>query len=152
MLTDIEKIIRDYLPEVVHMSLATSADNKPWICEVHYAYDNELNLYFVSEQSTRHSQEIEKNPSVAGNIVKQFANGEKVRGVYFEGVAEKLENVDANNPAFISYHERYGLPTDALEDFKKEGESRIYKIAVNMFYVFDKQESDGTKYELKWSK
>ncbi|HLZ15367.1 MAG TPA: hypothetical protein VKQ34_05305 [Candidatus Saccharimonadales bacterium] len=37
---DIEQIIRDYLPDVVHMSLATCKDNKPWVCEVHFAYDD----------------------------------------------------------------------------------------------------------------
>lgn len=47
---DIEKTIRNYFPQVIHMSLATCADNKPWICEVHYVFDNELNLYFRSTQ------------------------------------------------------------------------------------------------------
>jgi hypothetical protein len=77
MLKDIEKVIRDYLPEVIHMSLATCKDNKPWVCEVHFVYDNDLNLYFVSLPSTRHSSELRANPYVSGNIVKQFKLGEK---------------------------------------------------------------------------
>ncbi len=44
---DIEKTIRNYLPQIVHMSLATHTDGKPWVCEVHFATDNELNIYLV---------------------------------------------------------------------------------------------------------
>ena len=65
MITDVEKVIREYLPEVIHMSLATSHNNVPWICEVHYAFDDELNLYFRSLQSRRHSKEIAENKQVA---------------------------------------------------------------------------------------
>ena len=32
----IERIIREYLPQIIHMSLATVKDNKPWVCEVHF--------------------------------------------------------------------------------------------------------------------
>lgn len=83
MIADIEKVIREYLPYVIHMSLATSHGNKPWVCEVHYVFDKDLNLYFMSKSSRRHSKEIEMNEYVAGNIVKQHELGQKPRGVYF---------------------------------------------------------------------
>lgn len=82
------------------MSLATSNNNKPWVCEVHYAYDDQLNLYFRSKPSRRHSQEIATNPHVAGSIVIQHKLGEKPRGVYFEGIAELLTGVDENHVAY----------------------------------------------------
>ncbi len=69
---DVEKIIREYIDKTIHLSLATSSDNKPWVCEVHFAYDEQLNLYFRSLKSRRHSQEIAKNPNVAGNIIDKF--------------------------------------------------------------------------------
>jgi len=84
---DTEKIIRNYLPQVIHMSLATCANNKPWVSEVHFVFDNELNFYFRSTPQRRHSEEIATNPNVAGNIVTQHFLGQKVRGVYFEGLA-----------------------------------------------------------------
>src|SRR5438552_15277179 len=88
---DIEKIIREYLPHVVHMSLGTSKDNKPWVCEVHFAYDEDLNLYYRSTPARRHSQEIADSPNVAGTIVKAVGLGEFCKGaVYFEGTAELL--------------------------------------------------------------
>ena len=144
MLNNIEKVIREYIPEVIHLSLATCANNKPWVCEVHFAYDNELNLYFVSLPNTRHSGEIRANPFVSGNIVKQFGLGEKPRGVYFEGTAKELGIVDKYDPAFITYDKRYDIGTPDGHHF--------YKITVDTFYVFDRIESEGEKYELKWKK
>lgn len=146
MIQDIESTIRAYLPDIIHMSLATSRDNKPWVCEVHFVYDDPLNLYFRSVASSRHSEEIRLNPNVAGNIVTQHHPGDKPRGVYFEGKAEELENVDEANPAFTLYCERFGTDKSILEDGKK-----FYKITVENFYVFDARESKPSqKYSLAW--
>jgi uncharacterized protein YhbP (UPF0306 family) len=71
MSIDVEKVVREYIDKSIHMSLATSTENKPWVCEVHFAYDDDLNLYWRSKTDRRHSQEIALNPFVAGNIVKQ---------------------------------------------------------------------------------
>lgn len=78
MINDLEKTIRDYLPAVIHLSLSTCKDDKPWVCEVHYVYDDELNLYFRSKPSRRHSLEIMDNPYVAGNIVEQHTVEDKL--------------------------------------------------------------------------
>lgn len=151
MITDVEKVIREYLPEVIHMSLATSHNNVPWICEVHYAFDDELNLYFRSLQSRRHSKEIAENKQVAGHIVKQHVQGEKPRGVYFEGEAEILENVDENHEAYREYCQRFGTGKEILEEAMKENGHKFYKITVKKFYLFDSQESKPSKkYELEW--
>jgi uncharacterized protein YhbP (UPF0306 family) len=150
---DLEKTIREYLPNVIHMSLATSLNNKPWVCEVHFAYDNELNLYFRSTSNRRHSQEIAQNKMVAGNIVEQHSLSQKPRGVYFEGEAELLENVDLNHIAFKMCKERFGSDESILEDAKKDDGHKFYKIKVNTFYVFDSRESKPSqKYELPWQK
>ena len=54
----IESIIRDYIKDIVHMSIATCVDEKPWITEVHYAYDDDLNLYFISRPIHKRLLEI----------------------------------------------------------------------------------------------
>lgn len=148
---NIEQAIRDYLPEVIHMSLATSKDNKPWVCEVHFPYDQDLNIYFSSLTSRRHSQEIAVNPNVAGNIVTQHVEGQKVRGVYFEGKAELLKNVTSTYSAFLSLQERFGLDEEDLQEAGEENGHHFYKISVETFYLFDSRESKPSqKYELNW--
>jgi uncharacterized protein YhbP (UPF0306 family) len=135
---DVEKLIREYLPNIIHMSLATSANNKPWVCEVHFAYDDELNLYFMSKPSRRHSKEIAANPNVAGNIVKQHSSGEKPRGVYFEGTAEQMEDVDETSPAYGLYDKRFGISPTTLEEIKNDPAGhKFYKIMPVNFVLFD---------------
>jgi uncharacterized protein YhbP (UPF0306 family) len=149
---EVEKIIRGYIPQIVHMSLATSRDNKPWVCEVHFAYDDDLNLYFVSSKSRRHSEEAEANPFVAGNVVTQHHKNQKVRGVYFEGQAERLEDVDENHPGYKAYVERLGGWDGMLKEISKDGRAALYKITVENYYLFDSYENDRGKFQLPWRK
>jgi uncharacterized protein YhbP (UPF0306 family) len=152
MSLDIEKAIREYFPTLIHMSLATCVDNKPWTCEVHFAYDDDLNLYFRSKITRRHSQEIAQNPNVAGNIVQEHPKGAKVRGVYFEGVAKIDESIDdEDHPVYKKFVERMGLGPEILEDAKKEDGHKFYRITVSNYYVFDARESNPSdKFHLKW--
>lgn len=88
----LRKLIEDYLNEAKLMQVATVKDNKPWVCSVWYVADSDLNLFFISRRSRRHSLELTKNPFVAGTIVKPhvIGSGEKVRGLQFEGKAHDL--------------------------------------------------------------
>lgn len=135
---EVEKLIRDYLPGVVHMSLATCMDNKPWVCELHLVYDEDLNLYFLSKPSRRHSQEIAQNPNVAGNIVVQHGLTDRPRGVYFEGTAEILAGITENSDAYKLYNTRFGLSDRMLNEIKNdESGHKFYKITPSSFVLFD---------------
>ena len=149
---DVEQIIREYLPQIIHMSLATSVGNKPWVCEVHYAYDDELNLYFVSSFDRRHSEEIRKNQQVAGNIVTQHFLNQKVRGVYFEGTAKQLEDLEEIQHAYEIYTKRYPASPPLAQLAEAKGKARFYKVTVNDYYILDAYVSDPPqKFHLPWS-
>jgi uncharacterized protein YhbP (UPF0306 family) len=147
---EIERIIREYLPGVIHMSLATTANNKPWVCEVHFSYDDELKLYFISTLARRHSNEIANNSNVAGSIVEQHVVGKKVRGVYFEGTAELLDGVDNKNPAYLTYSERFNLGSDILEEAKTDDGHKFFKISISDLYLFEGRSKPSQKYHLDW--
>lgn len=148
---DVEKVIREYIPEVIHLSLGTSRNNVPWVCEVHFAYDDELNLYFISSTDTRHSTELRENPQVAGNIVVQHQPGEKPRGVYFEGTAEELTGVTKDDAAYKAYEGRFGDHVNLVDETGDPDGPRFYRIAVDTFYVFDTRESTPPqKHVLPW--
>ena len=146
----IEATIREYIPQVLHMSLGTSSNNKPWVCEVHFSYDDELNLYFRSTTDRRHCQDIADNPLVAGNIVTQHFKNQKVRGVYFEGEAEVLQDVDENHPAYKAVAARYGKASK-IEAAMPDDIPRYYKITVKNWYLFDSYgPAPVDKYHLPW--
>lgn len=133
------------------MSLATVSGNRPWVCEVHFVNDDELSLYFVSLASTRHCREIAVNPHVAGNIVKQHALTESPHGVYFEGMAEPLE--DPTDQDIERYCKALSRDVEELTDkLRGSDDRRMYKIKVSNWAVFGKFGGDkNQKHELPWS-
>lgn len=148
--TQIEQTIRGYIPQIIHMSLATVSNNKPWVCEVHFAYDDDLNIYFVSSAKTRHAQEIAKNPYVAANIVTQHHKDQKVRCVDFEGMAEMLSGIEAEKTAYQAYVARYGSSEGLLNEIRKDGDTRFFKITVKDFFLFDSYGDTREKHHLPW--
>lgn len=149
--TEIEQIVRDNIAPLIHMSLATCAGGKPWVCEVHFAYDDELNLYFRSLTSRRHSQEIADNPHVSGNIVRTFGLGEPPVGVYFEGVAELLGPGKQRQHAFEVIKQRLEAGDDILAQADESDGHQFYKITVNDWYAFGRFGADkGQKLHLPW--
>lgn len=149
---DVEKTIREYLPKIVHMSLATCMGNRPWVCEVHFAYDENLNLYFRSLKTRRHSREIARNPHVAGNIVIQHTLEDKeVVGIYFEGTAKILEPGNEQQVAAKAIQERLGAPATIIEEAQREDGHKFYKISVETWYVFGRFGApSGQKFTLPW--
>jgi len=146
----IEQIIREYFPQIIHMSLATAKDNKPWVCEVHFSYDDDLNLYFGSSSKTRHAQELLANPFVSGNIVTQHHKNQAVRCVDFEGKAEMLDADEAEKTAYPAHVKRNGESQWLLNEIRKDGDMRFFRINVSDFYVFDSYEGERTKNHLPW--
>lgn len=148
---DIEKTIRSYIPQIIHMSLATSADGKPWVCEVHFAADDELSIYFSSSTESRHCQDIARDPHVAGNIVTQHFLGQKTRCVSFEGMARQLDAADAAHPGYTAYARRFDKGPQMVQTAKKQGLARLYKITVSDFYLTDGYENNPPqKLHLPW--
>lgn len=149
---NVEQIVREYIEKTMHMSLATVSGNAPWICEVHFAYDGNLNLYFRSLKSRRHSKEIAVNPNVAGNIIDKYNLGDAVVGVYFEGKATLLESGEEQNLAAECIKTRLQTGDDILEDAVQESGHQFYKISVKNWYVFGRfGDASGQKYQLEWN-
>lgn len=140
---DVEKTIREYMGSVLHMSLGTCVKGKPWVCEVHFVFDDELNLYWRSKPSRRHSQEIAQYPNVAGNIVEPHGPTTKPRGVYFEGSAELLSGITEASPEYQLFVDRLGLGPEIVADAAAEDGNKFYKATVADWYIFDTREFPG---------
>lgn len=148
---DVEKAVREFIDKTVHLSLATVKNNTPWVCEVHFAYDENLNLYFRSLKSRRHSQEIAANPKVAGNIIDKYGLGDPVVGVYFEGNAGLLDAGDDQNLAAKCLRERLKIEDDIVAEAANEDGHQFYKVTVANWYVFGRfGGASGQKHKLEW--
>lgn len=73
------------------MSLATQDDGGLWVADVIYIYDDNLNIYWMSDPDVRHSKAVLSNKQVAGTITTSNKSKELNLGIQFSGNAEKIE-------------------------------------------------------------
>lgn len=135
---NLRKLIEDYLKEAKLMQVATSLANQPWVASVYFAYDDLLNLYWISRPTRRHSRELKKNEKVAGTVVLPHTHGEKVRGLQFEGVAKELNGQKAKE-AMEHYSKCYpDISQEKIEAIIEGKDSHVcYQITPTAFILFD---------------
>lgn len=85
---EIKRLIEEILRSGYVMSLGTMDEGGIWVCSVVYIFDENFNIYWRSQVSTRHSKAIEKNGNVVATITTSVVGG-KNEGLQIEGFAEK---------------------------------------------------------------
>lgn len=100
-MNDIKQLIRDHLSQVELMQLATQKDGQPWCCTVHFAADDELNIYWASLSSQRHSKEIGAQAKVGATMV--ISPHFPLIGVQIEGIAKRIDNTEEMKEALQVY-------------------------------------------------
>ena len=86
-----QKIIH-FLNEHHLLTLATCQNNKPYCCNLFYAYDQVRNqLIFSTETRTKHAQDFIRNTNVAGSIALETKEVSKIQGVQLIGTIKELE-------------------------------------------------------------
>ena len=136
---ELRQLIKDYLGEANMLQVVTAKDNQPWAATVYFAYDANLNLYWISKPDRRHSIEIRENPKVAGVVVLPHVHGDKVRGLQLEGVAEEMESEGIDEGLKV-YSERFWLPEERLKAILADTDGhRVYIIRPTLFVLFDEK-------------
>ncbi len=87
---EIVGLIKEVLEKSYLMSLGIVDDGGVWVSDVIYVFDDNLNLYWMSDPGVRHSQAILKNPNVSGTITTSGPK-EQNMGIQFNGVGQKIE-------------------------------------------------------------
>lgn len=90
MTEEIKNIIFEILEKGYLMSLGTTDDGGIWVSDVIYIHDDNLNIYWMSHPSVRHSKAILDNNIAAGSITISGAHEDNL-GLQFSGVAEKVD-------------------------------------------------------------
>ena len=136
---DSKKLIQDYLKQARVMHLATTIDNKPWVCNVHFYVDEQTNLYWISDTNTRHSKEIAQNANVAAVLKVHEDTPEEryVIGLTIEGTAEIL-SIEETKRIGERYIEKTGKAATLLEGILAgTGQSKMYRLMPTNFVLFD---------------
>lgn len=152
--------IEPYLKDERICVVASCENNQPWAATVFYAYDNDVNIYFLSGLHRRHSKEILNNNRVAVAIAEhRYELGDKVKGIQVEGTCVPLSGVEAAE-AFKCFKARFpqvdkllhiNLLTDEVSSFPTgTAVHRIWKLTPTRVKVFDEEKygSKGKEYQV----
>lgn len=87
---DLKASIKEALDRTVIMALSTIGSDGSWTCPVHYHYNEELELFFMSLPDTKHVENIYADPRVSVAIFSPPSPmGEKL-GLQIKGIATDL--------------------------------------------------------------
>jgi hypothetical protein len=99
-----------------HTTLALSTVDEsgaPAVAAVFYAPDDELNLFFLSEERTEHGRNMLANPRVAGAIHADGQDWRSIRGVQLRGRATVAAGSELPR-AVKTYAARYAFVASLL--------------------------------------
>lgn len=123
------------------MSVSTYAEH-PWVANVYFVHDDELNLYFVSKATTEHCKAIEKNNMVAVAIADSAQPlGKTQKGIQLYGTAKAVNAVEKLGWMFTMWNKLIAHHKDDMmfnpEQFLQAGFARVYKITPHRIRFFN---------------
>jgi uncharacterized protein YhbP (UPF0306 family) len=129
-------LIRSYLPQGRMMQIATVDGDQPWICTVYFVEDEELNLYWLSFPTRRHSQEIAKHRKVAVAVPIKF--DKPVVGIQAEGVAETVADKEVIAAVMQRYVAKYNSGQQFYDNFVAgRNQHVLFKFTPSTYVLFD---------------
>lgn len=135
-MAELKEVILDTLRDGIVVNIATARDNQPWVAAMIYVYDQNFNLYWLTRETTRHSEEIADNPKVAANITAVQENG-RARQLQITGEAHMCENQEISVQIEDKYHERHKeFKNKSLEELASEVKRyKLYKLETGKIFV-----------------
>lgn len=140
------------------MTLATvGPDGAPQAAAVFYAADEDLNLYFLSSPTSRHSQNLARTPRVAATVHADGQAWQAIRGLQIEGTARQVDGARALAHAARVYAGRFEFLKGLLGAGDAGGpavlagpvaSSRFYVLRPTWMRLIDNTQGFGYKEEL----
>ncbi|HJV81994.1 pyridoxamine 5'-phosphate oxidase family protein [Noviherbaspirillum sp.] len=84
-----------YLQEHHVATLATAAGDAVWAAAVFYVSDGNT-FYFLSSPTSRHCENLARNPRVALTVQEDYADWPAIKGVQLEGIASEIVGQEAD--------------------------------------------------------
>lgn len=126
-----QSVAKNVIANNRYMTLSTaSSDGKPWISPVFFSYDDQFNLYWVSNKNSRHSTLIRQNPQVAIVIFNSQAVDGEIDAVYIEAAVSELDDAKEIDIAVEALGRRYQkeeFRVKSMDAVTKDAVWRIYK-------------------------
>lgn len=136
-----------YLEDARTLSLATvSPEGEPYAANINFVYDDQLHLYFISSESSNHSQHIARDPKIAATIYTPFVHPQDIRGIQLKGTCQAIPDEH-----FETIWKLFEKRMPDAEQFKLIALTQtLYQITPNWIRFIDNTERFGYKEETVW--
>jgi len=157
-MTDLRSRLLEFLGRHDTMTLATvGPDGEPQAAAVFYAVDDELNLYFLSDPKTRHSQNLQRESRAAATIQADGQAWQEIRGLQIEGTVRPVDGTGEKARAVRAYALRFSFLRGLLENNPADAPvalrgplagSRFYLLRPAWIRLIDNNQGFGHKEEI----
>jgi len=132
---------KEILQTIRYATVATAnREGKPWNSPVSSVHDEELNIYWFSDKSNQHSQNIRENADVFIVFYDSTVPEGAGEGVYIEAQACELEDMEEIKKARKL---KKGIEENDLTRFLGDGIRRVYKAVPQRIWLNDAEEKEG---------
>ncbi len=100
------------LTEETTLALATSGEEgEPAVAPLFYLADEELSLYWLSSESSAHSENLARTPRAAVTVYRCATGWRQIRGVQMRGLVSRVTQPRQRRALIQAYSERFKLGT-----------------------------------------
>lgn len=135
---------KKYFDEGRVMQLGTSHEGQPRVNSVFYVpSDDYRTVYWMSEPRRRHSEDIVREPRVAGAVAIKI--DWPVVGLQFTGEASVVDDEDEISTIIEKYNQKYDYVADGFVERFKAGTNKhlLYRLSIASLELFDQENFAG---------
>jgi uncharacterized protein YhbP (UPF0306 family) len=140
------KSVAALLREQTTLSLATTGeDGQACVAPLFYIVDEELILYWLSSESSLHSQNLLRTPRAAATVYRAATSWKEIRGVQMHGSVSKVTHPERRAALIKAYCQRFKLGTILRLAIRH---SALYALQPEFFRSIDNARAFAAKFEL----
>ena len=102
----VQKNVIQMLGEHHTVTISTRDESSVWSATVFYVSDQDMNLFFLSSEKSKHINHIQLNSEVSAAIYKDQSDWQKIKGIQLSGAVDMLEGL-AREKVMDQYLEKY---------------------------------------------
>ncbi len=144
---NIDSLIKEaagIIRRILYINIATvTPSGKPWNTPIYFAFDKNLNFYWLSWKKNQHSENIRACPDAFVTIYDSTVPAGTGVGVYFEGKAYELRNPAEILTGLAVVYKREKRKARDVVEFLKKFPRRVYKFTPLMAWINGDGEIEG---------
>jgi uncharacterized protein YhbP (UPF0306 family) len=106
---DLETIASLLREESTLVLATTDEQGQPCVAPVFYIAAEDLTLFWLSAETSLHSQNLKRAPMAAGAIYRHTENWKEIRGVQLRGPVTVIDDSERRRAVIAAYGERFQL-------------------------------------------